>query len=97
MNERIDVPAVARLARLALSAEEIAVYGPQLESLLQHVDELSELDTANVPATAQVIASRNVTRADVIVPCLTRDAVLAGAPHPQLGYFRVPKIIAEAD
>jgi Asp-tRNA(Asn)/Glu-tRNA(Gln) amidotransferase C subunit len=38
-----------------------------------------------------------VTRADVIVPCLTRDAVLAGAPHPQLGYFRVPKIIAEAD
>ena len=97
MKERIDVPAVARLARLALSVEEIAVYGPQLESLLQHVDELSELDTANVAATAQVIASRNVTREDVVAPCLSRDAVLAGAPQPQLGYFRVPKIIAEAD
>jgi len=97
MSERIDVPGVARLARLALSAEEIAVYGPQLESLLAHVDELSELDTANVAATAQVIASRNVTREDVVTACLPRDVVLAGAPQPQLGYFRVPKIIAEAD
>ncbi len=93
MSERIDVPGVARLARLALSAEEIAVYGPQLESLLAHVDELSELDTANVAATAQVIASRNVTREDVVTPCLARDKVLAGAPV----HFRVPKIIAEAD
>lgn len=96
-GERIDILAVARLARLALSAEEVALYGPQLESLLQHVDEMSALDTANVAATAQVIASRNVTRDDVLVPCLPRDKALAGAPQPQLGYFRVPKIIAEED
>jgi len=97
MEKRIDVPAVARLARLALTPEEIAVYGPQLESLLQHVDEMAELDTANVAATAQVIAARNVTRPDVVAPCLSRDAALAGAPQGQLGYFRVPKIIAEAE
>jgi aspartyl-tRNA(Asn)/glutamyl-tRNA(Gln) amidotransferase subunit C len=96
-NTRMDIVAVARLARLALSANEIAEYGPQLENLLGHVDELSALDTANVAATAQVIESRNVVRDDVVRPGLTRDAALACAPQAQLGYFRVPKIIAEAE
>ena len=50
-----------------------------------------------MPATAQVIESRNVVRDDVVRPCLERDVVLAGAPQAQLGYFRVPKIIAEAE
>jgi aspartyl-tRNA(Asn)/glutamyl-tRNA(Gln) amidotransferase subunit C len=96
-NERIDVRAVARLARLALTDAEVAEYGPQLEDLLRHVDELSGLDTAGVAATAQVIASSNVVRDDVVRPCLDRDVVMASAPQSQLGYFRVPKIIAEAD
>ena len=96
-NERIDVRAAARLARLALTDAEVAEYGPQLEDLLRHVDEMSALDVAGVEATAQVIASSNVTREDVVGPGLSHDAVMAGAPQAQLGYFRVPKIIAEAD
>jgi aspartyl-tRNA(Asn)/glutamyl-tRNA(Gln) amidotransferase subunit C len=94
-TERIDVRAVARLARLALTDDEVERYGSQLSDILRHVDELNALDTAGVPATAQVIPARNVTRADVVRPGLERDAALAGAPQPQLGYFRVPKIIAE--
>jgi aspartyl-tRNA(Asn)/glutamyl-tRNA(Gln) amidotransferase subunit C len=96
-TERIDVRGVARLARLALTDEEVERYGTQLEALLQHVEDLRQLDTADVAATAQVIESRNVMRPDTIVPGLARDAVLAGAPQPQHGFFRVPKIIAEAD
>lgn len=95
MNERIDIRAVARLARLALTDEEIATYGAQLGELLQHVDDLKALDTADVPATAQVIESCNVTRPDELRPGLQRDVVLAQAPQAQLGFFRVPKIIAE--
>lgn len=96
-SDHIDVRAVARLARLALTDAEVETYGAQLEDLLHHVDELKQLDTSDVAATAQVIESRNVTRDDVLVPCLPRELVLAGAPQPQLGYFRVPRIIAEAD
>ena len=88
---------VARLARLALTDEEVDRYGTQLEALLQHVDELKGLDTSDIAATAQVIESRNVTRPDVVVPGLTRAAVMAGAPQSQHGFFRVPKIIAEAE
>ena len=94
-TERIDVRGVARLARLALSDEEVERYGAQLEDLLGHVEDLKQLDTSQVAATAQVIESRNVMRADALAPCLAHDAVMAGAPQPQHGFFRVPKIIAE--
>jgi len=96
-KERIDVRGVARLARLALTGDEAERYGAQLEDLLQHVDHLKELDTSGVAATAQVIESRNVMRADALRPCLEREVVMAGAPQPQHGFFRVPKIIAEAE
>jgi aspartyl-tRNA(Asn)/glutamyl-tRNA(Gln) amidotransferase subunit C len=96
-TDRIDVRHVARLARLALTDDEVVRYGNQLEDLLQHVDQLKELDTDAVAATAQVIAARNVMRDDTLRPTLDRDVVLAGAPQPQHGFFRVPKIITEAE
>ena len=96
-TDRIDIRHVARLARLALSDEEIATFGPQLGSLMTHVDALTALDLADVPATAQVVPSRNVQRDDAIRPetLLTREQALANAPQAQAGYFRVPRILAE--
>jgi aspartyl-tRNA(Asn)/glutamyl-tRNA(Gln) amidotransferase subunit C len=96
-TDRIDVRAVARLARVALTDDEVERYGAQLADLLAHVDLLAELDTDAVAATAQVIAARNVVRADALRPTLDRDVVLAAAPQPQHGFFRVPKIITEAE
>jgi aspartyl-tRNA(Asn)/glutamyl-tRNA(Gln) amidotransferase subunit C len=96
-SDRIDVLHVAKLARLALSPAEVEQYGAQLASLLTFVDELRELDTDSVAATAQVIESRNVVRPDAVVPGLSREDALAGAPAAQHGFFRVPKIIASAD
>ncbi len=88
---------VAKLARLALSESEVAQYGAQLAGLLTFVDELRELDTDHVGATAQVVESRNVVRPDELVPCLSHEDALRGAPQAQHGFFRVPKIIAAAE
>ncbi len=96
-SDRIDVRHVAKLARLALTDTEVAEYGAQLEGLLSFVDALRELDTDHVAATAQVVESRNVVRADTPAACLPREIVLAGAPQAQSGFFRVPKIIAAAE
>jgi aspartyl-tRNA(Asn)/glutamyl-tRNA(Gln) amidotransferase subunit C len=96
-SDRIDVRHVAKLARLALTPDEVDLYGAQLASLLTFVDELRELDTESVAATAQVIESRNVVRPDVVVAGLSREDALAGAPASQIGFFRVPKIIAAAE
>ena len=94
-SEKIDVRYVAKLARIALSDDEAQRFGTQLEDLLEHVNVLSELDTASVPATAQVVESRNVERDDEVKACLDRETVLSMAPQRQGAFFRVPKIIAE--
>ncbi len=92
---KIDIRYVAKLARIALTEEEVENFGRQLGALLGHVDVLSKLDTASVPATAQVIESRNVERSDDERPCLDRERLLQMAPHRSGAFFRVPRIIAE--
>jgi len=94
-TEKIDVRYVAKLARLALTDEEVERLGAQLTDLLEHVDTLSKLDVSQVAATAQVVESRNVVREDALRPSLDREAALEGAPQRQGAFFRVPRIIAE--
>jgi aspartyl-tRNA(Asn)/glutamyl-tRNA(Gln) amidotransferase subunit C len=91
----IDVAYVARLARIALTSEEVVQFGGQLEALLDHVAQLEALPTADVAATAAVIPSSNVMRDDVPVPSLARETVLSQAPRRQGNYFQVPRIITE--
>jgi aspartyl-tRNA(Asn)/glutamyl-tRNA(Gln) amidotransferase subunit C len=93
----IDVRYVAKLARIALTDDEVTTYGAQLADLLGHVAALEKLPTDQVAPTALVIEARNVEREDVLRPSLPRDVVLAQAPDPVRGYFRVPRIIGEAE
>lgn len=94
-TNKIDIRYVAKLARIGLTEAEVAQFGNQLGALLEHVEALNALDTQSVPATAQVIESRNVERADAAGPCLDRERVLAMAPQRQGDFIRVPRIIAE--
>ncbi|HET6275471.1 MAG TPA: Asp-tRNA(Asn)/Glu-tRNA(Gln) amidotransferase subunit GatC [Candidatus Cybelea sp.] len=94
-SDTVDIRYVAKLARLALTDDEIEVFGRQLGDLLGHVNALADLDTASVPATAQVVESRNVLRDDALRPCLDHEIVMAGAPQRQGAFFRVPRIISE--
>ena len=94
-SEKIDVRYVAKLARIALTDDEVERFGSQLGDLLEHVDALAKLDVSQVAATAQVVESRNVEREDELVPCLDRETVLSQAPQRQGAFFRVPRIIAE--
>lgn len=96
-SERIDVRYVAKLARISLTDDEAKRFASELGDLLDHVNALAELDVASVPATAQVVESRNVTRVDDVRPSLDRETVLSQAPLRQGAFFRVPRIIAEAE
>ncbi|MDP4000010.1 MAG: Asp-tRNA(Asn)/Glu-tRNA(Gln) amidotransferase subunit GatC [bacterium] len=64
--DRQAVEKVARLARLALSDDDIAVYQGQLSSILGYIEQLDEVDTADVPPTAQVTGLVNVLADDEI-------------------------------
>lgn len=92
---RADVEHVARLARLALSEEEIERFTGQLGQILDHAARIEALDTARVPPTAHPIPITNVLRPDEPRPGLPRDEVLAMAPDAEDGRFRVPPVLGE--
>jgi aspartyl-tRNA(Asn)/glutamyl-tRNA(Gln) amidotransferase subunit C len=93
---RADVEHVARLARLALTDEEIDGLTSELGAILEYAAQVSALDTEGVPPTAHPLPLANVFRRDDIRPCLSRDEVLAEAPTAEDGRFRVPRILGEA-
>lgn len=74
---------IAKLARLQVSDEEVAKFATQLTSILGYVDMLKEVDTKNVPATAQVTGLHNALREDVVRPPMaTREEMLSTSPLP---------------
>ena len=82
---------VALLARLGLSDDQVASLGVELNDILVQVDRISALDLADVEPTAHAVAVTNVTRPDVIRPCLSREDALLNAPDQQDGAFLIPK------
>lgn len=94
--EREQVLHVARLARLRLSDEEVEKMAGELSGILDHVDRIAALDLDDVPPTSHVVELENVLRADEPRPSWPRDVVLAPAPDPEDGAFRVPSPQAEA-
>lgn len=93
---RDDVIHVARLARLALTEDEISEFTDQLASILEHAAGISSLDLAGLEPTAHPIPLSNVLRPDVPRPGVDREEVLAAAPETQDGRFRVPRILGDA-
>lgn len=90
---RDDVAHLARLARLSLTEEELDHYAGQLDAVLEAVSRVSEVATADVPATSHPIPLENVARDDVAKPGLDRADVAAGAPAWEDDRFRVPRIL----
>ena len=90
---REQVERVAFLARLGLSEAEKERYEQQLSAILDHMRALNELDTSDIPPTAQVIPLRNVMREDESRPSMPREAVLRNAPEREGEFFRVPPVL----
>lgn len=95
MPVEIDIAKVARLARLALSDEELSGYGSQLEDILEHAERVGAIPTEGVPPTSHPLPMTNAFRADEVRPSLDREEVLSQAPAREGEYFRVPRILGE--
>jgi aspartyl-tRNA(Asn)/glutamyl-tRNA(Gln) amidotransferase subunit C len=90
-----DVAALARLARIELTDEELAHLAPQLEVILEAVASVTDVAAENIPPTSHALPLTNVFREDAVRPSLPVDEVLAGAPDAELDRFRVPRILGE--
>lgn len=94
MIDREQVHKVAHLARLELTTEEEERFTTQLSSILEYFQQLSELDTNDVPPTTRAIDVSNITRPDDLQPCPEREALLKEAPEQEGDFFRVPQILS---
>ena len=90
-----DVRKVAKLARLDLPEDKILTYTGQLESILEYVGQLKQVDTEGVSETTRAVEVTNVTRKDGVVPTPVREDILNQAPLREGDFFRVPKILAD--
>ena len=92
---RDDVAHVARLARLAVTEEELDLFTGQLAKVLDHARDVESLDVGGVPPTAHPLPLKNVLRPDEVRPSLDRAEVLAVAPSVEDDRFAVPPILGE--
>lgn len=88
-----NIQYVARLARIALSAEEEARLGAQLGNILGYIEKLKEVDVTGVEPTAHAFPLVNVVRPDEVQPSLPHEEALRNAPSRASGLFVVPKIV----
>ncbi|MGH9397099.1 MAG: Asp-tRNA(Asn)/Glu-tRNA(Gln) amidotransferase subunit GatC [Terriglobia bacterium] len=91
-----DVRYVAELAHLELTEDEVTRFQPQLAAILEYVQKLNQLDTANVEPMAQVIAQGlpdASLRRDERRESLPQNAALSNAPEAGDGCFKVPSVI----
>ena len=84
------------LARIALEPGDVDFYAGQLSGILAHIDRLQQMDTDDIPPTAQVVEIASRLRDDEPRPSLSQEEALANAPAAVDGFFRVPAIQEEA-
>jgi aspartyl-tRNA(Asn)/glutamyl-tRNA(Gln) amidotransferase subunit C len=92
---RDDVAHLARLARLAVTDDELDLFAGQLDVILGAVARVGEVAADDIPPTTHAVPLENVFRPDAIIESLPRDAILAGAPSVEDDKFRVPRILSD--
>jgi aspartyl-tRNA(Asn)/glutamyl-tRNA(Gln) amidotransferase subunit C len=90
---REEVQHIARLARLGMTEAELERFRGQLSNILENFEILQQVDTTDVPPTAQSIPLQNVTRDDEVTSSLPPDDVLANAPQREGEFFRVKPVL----
>jgi aspartyl-tRNA(Asn)/glutamyl-tRNA(Gln) amidotransferase subunit C len=90
-----EVRHVARLARLALTDEEVESLRSQLSDILAYAEKVGEVAASDVPPTGHAYPLRNVYRADEPRPSLTAEEAVSTAPDSRDGRFHVPRIVAD--
>jgi len=84
---------IAKLARIAVSDAEVEAIAPELNNILDWVEQLQQVDVKGVEPMTAVIPNQLRMRPDVVTDGGKRDEVLANAPVAEHGFFAVPKVI----
>jgi aspartyl-tRNA(Asn)/glutamyl-tRNA(Gln) amidotransferase subunit C len=92
---RDEVAKLAGLARIEMSEEELVSLSKEFTVILDAGARVQEVASADVAPTSHPLSLRNVFRPDVVVPSLSPEQALSGAPAQEEQRFRVPQILGE--
>jgi aspartyl-tRNA(Asn)/glutamyl-tRNA(Gln) amidotransferase subunit C len=92
---REEVAHLAKLARLAVTEDELDLFAGQLGIILEAVASVGQVAADDIPPTSHAVPLTNVFRPDEVRPSLPREKVLAAAPAAEDDRFRVPRILDE--
>jgi aspartyl-tRNA(Asn)/glutamyl-tRNA(Gln) amidotransferase subunit C len=91
--DKDTVRRIAKLARVAMDDAQAAEMEQELNALLAWVEQLSEVDCANVPPMTSVVAQRLAMREDVVTDGGYADDLMKNAPRSEGHFFVVPKVV----
>lgn len=94
---KAEVLHVAKLSNLKLTDDEVEKYLSQLGRVIEHISELSEVDTKRIEPTSQSTGLTDITRPDEIKPgvSMTQEQAVSGTDKTYNGYFKVGAILSE--
>ncbi|MEH6576352.1 MAG: Asp-tRNA(Asn)/Glu-tRNA(Gln) amidotransferase subunit GatC [Amphritea sp.] len=91
--DRSDVEKIAHLARLQIAEQDIPEYTENLSSILELVDQMQAVDTAEITPMAHPLDAVQRLRTDAVTEGNQRDHLQTVAPAVEAGLFQVPKVI----
>ncbi len=93
----MDIRTVAKLAHLEITDDEVAIYTPQMADIVKYIEQLNELDTANVEPMLGGLTDEgkgtSTIRDDAVAGSFGQSAALDQAPSSVAGHFQVPKVL----
>jgi aspartyl-tRNA(Asn)/glutamyl-tRNA(Gln) amidotransferase subunit C len=84
---------ISRLARVAVTEDQVEPMERELNTILGWVEQLAEVDTKGVPPMTSVIEARLKMREDEVTDGFYPERVTGNAPDEADGFFTVPKVV----
>lgn len=95
MITKNDVKKIAELSKLEFAENELEEFTHEMNSILDYVEKLNELNTENIKPLSHPIESSNVFREDELKISSSTEDALKNAPNKTSEYFKVPKVISQ--
>jgi aspartyl-tRNA(Asn)/glutamyl-tRNA(Gln) amidotransferase subunit C len=93
MIDKREVAAIAELARLRFSDDELDTFTEQFGKILDYVGAIASLDVEGVEPMTHVHDVVNVLREDVVGTSISTAEALSNAPKKNEAFFKVPKVL----
>ena len=93
MLSKEEVVKVAKLARIALSENEVEKFQKELSAVLDYVEELKQVNVEGLEEVSQVTGLVNVQRDDKAIGCDFKEDIMSQAPEIKDGYYKVKAIL----